>query len=242
MKTHSVGQSFASGRLQWFRSSVDADGNRTEADGGGFPPAHVRQQILQAEGEWEVVVVPGNSTKVALILRQILQLSPQQALECARNDSGAVCCGTKVEAEWISMKLSEGGIPGVGIRARDDKESQPNSQIAGDGHSLSALNVIQGLIQATLVLQDAQTIEVFRFLNERHVVATLGAKGGPICAPGLLCRVSEDDVVEIFDHRGTMLYKWEKIQVRGDMLSVVCAGRPKVFSITRPPPIKRHLP
>jgi hypothetical protein len=242
MKTHSVGQSFASGRLQWFRSSVDADGNLIEADGGGFPPAHIRQQILQAEGEWEVVVVPGNSTKVALILRGILQLSPQKALECARNNSGVVYSGTKVEAEWISMKLRKAGVDGVGIRARGDKESQSSSATAGDGRSLSTLDVIHSLIQATLELQDEQAIEVFQFCNERQIVATLGTKGGPVCAPGLLYEVTEDDVVEIFDHRGTVLYRWEKIQVQGDTLSIVCAGRRKVFSITRTRPIRRYLP
>jgi hypothetical protein len=241
-KTTSVGQSFASGRLQWYRTFVDADGNPIEADGGGFPPADIRQQILQAEGEWEVVVVPGNPTKVALILREILELSPQQALECARNDSGVVYCGTKVEAQWISMKLREAGIPGVGIRARVDKESQSNSATAADGRLSNALDLIRSLFQATLELQDEHAVEVFMFSNENHVVATLGTKDGPICGPGLLYRVTEDDVLEILDHRGTVLCKWEKIQVRGDTLNVVCAGRTKVFSITRPPANKRYLP
>ena len=48
---------------------------------------------------------------------------------------------------------------------------------------MTAHDVIQGLIQAKLELQDAQVLEQFWFTENNHVVATLGTKDGAICGP-----------------------------------------------------------
>jgi len=99
---------------------------------------------------------------------------------------------------------------------------------------MNANSLINSLLQAKLELQHESTLEQFCFTGEGCVVATLGAKKGPVYGPVLNYRVTEDDVVEIFDHKGTIIYRWEQLQMQGELLKVVCKGKPKTFSVTRP--------
>jgi hypothetical protein len=109
-------------------------------------------------------------------------------------------------------------------------------------HTVNTSELIHSLLQAKLELQDEQTLEQFWFTNDNHVVATLGTKGGPVCGPVFSYRVAADDAVEILEPDGSVLYRWEQVEARGDTLAVVCRGRPKVFAITRAPERKRFLP
>jgi len=106
---------------------------------------------------------------------------------------------------------------------------------------MSVQDLIQGLVQAKLDLQDERVLEQFWFTNDNHVVATLGTKGGAVCGPVLKYRITEDNTVEIL-HGEKVEYRWEQVQMSGDVLAVLCAGKPKTFSITRPPERKRYLP
>jgi len=113
MKKVSVGQSLSGGRLRWYRSLVSADDKRIEEDGVGFPPADVRQQILDDEGEWKIIITDGDRTRAALILREALGVSQSKAMEHVRSASGVFYHGTKTETQWLSEKLREAGIQAV---------------------------------------------------------------------------------------------------------------------------------
>jgi hypothetical protein len=106
---------------------------------------------------------------------------------------------------------------------------------------MSVHDLIQGLVQAKLELQDERVLEQFWFTNDNHVVATLGTKGGPVCGPVFEYRVTADDAVEIFSDK-TVEYRWENVQMSGDVLALVCQGKPKTFTITRAPEKRRYLP
>jgi hypothetical protein len=108
-------------------------------------------------------------------------------------------------------------------------------------HTMSVPDLIQGLLQAKLELQDEHVLEQFWFIENNNVVATLGTKGGAVCGPVFKYRVTADNAVEIF-YGETVEYRWEQVQMSGGILKVVCAGEPKTFSITRPPERKRYLP
>jgi hypothetical protein len=96
-------------------------------------------------------------------------------------------------------------------------------------------DLIRGLLHAKLELQDDQALEQFWFIDDRHVVATIGTKGEAICGPVLFYRIADDDAVEISDHGGSLWFRWEHVQLKGDVLVVLCAGEPKEFSIPRLP-------
>src|SRR5436190_21592329 len=106
---------------------------------------------------------------------------------------------------------------------------------------MSVHDLIQGLAQAKLELQDERVLEQFWFADNNHVVATLGTKGGAVCGPVFKYRVTADHAVEILSGE-KVEYRWEQLQLSGDLLAVVCGGKPKTFTITRPPERKRYLP
>jgi hypothetical protein len=108
---------------------------------------------------------------------------------------------------------------------------------------MTSRDLIRDLRQARLELQDEQVLEQFCFTDERHVVATLGTTNGAICGPVLSYRIADDDAVEISSSDGSrMYYRWEQAQVTGDVLTVLCEGVSKRFSITRAPKKERWLP
>lgn len=107
--------------------------------------------------------------------------------------------------------------------------------------TLNTSELIHSLLQAKLELQDERALEQFWFTNDNQVVATLGTKDGAVCGPVFKYRGTPDNEVEIFSGE-KVEYRWEQLQMNGDALMVVCAGKPKTFSITRPPERKRYLP
>lgn len=96
--------------------------------------------------------------------------------------------------------------------------------------------IIRDLLHAKLELRDDQALEQFRFIDDQHVAATIGTKGGPACGPVLFYRIADDEAVEISDHEGSLWFRWEHVRLKGDVLVVLCAGEPKEFSIARLPP------
>jgi hypothetical protein len=84
-------------------------------------------------------------------------------------------------------------------------------------------------------------LEQFWFTEDTHVVATLGTKGGAICGPVFSYRVTDDDAVEI-GSGGEQMYRWERAQISGDVLTVFCKGVSRRFSVTRAPKKERWLP
>ena len=102
-------------------------------------------------------------------------------------------------------------------------------------------DLLHGLVQAKLELQDEHILEQFWFTEDNHVVATLGTKGGAVCGPVFKYRIVADNAVEILSGE-KVEYRWEQVQMSGDALVVVCAGKAKTFTITRPAERKRYLP
>jgi hypothetical protein len=95
--------------------------------------------------------------------------------------------------------------------------------------------LIRDLLHAKLELQDDQALEQFWFIDERHVAATIGTKGGAICGPVLFYRIAGDEAVEIHDNSGKVWFRWEKIEVKGAVLAVLCEDKLKEFSIDSSP-------
>jgi hypothetical protein len=108
-------------------------------------------------------------------------------------------------------------------------------------HTMSVHDLIQTLSRAKLELQDERVLEQFWFTDDNHVVATLGTKGGAVCGPVFRYRVTPDSAVEILSGE-KVEYRWEQLQMSGEVLAVVCAGKSKTFTITRPPQRRRYLP
>jgi len=102
---------------------------------------------------------------------------------------------------------------------------------------MTARDLIRDLRQATLELQDDRVIEQYWFSDNGCVAATLGKKDGQICvcAPLLAYRIPDDNALEITEYDGKLLYRWEGAHVIGDVLTVLCGGVTKKFSITRAP-------
>jgi len=103
-------------------------------------------------------------------------------------------------------------------------------------------NLIHDLRQAKLELLGENTLEQFCFSDDSHIVATIGAKDGPVCGPILNYTVADDDAIEITQHDGTMLYRWARADLRDDILTVECDGISKRYSVTRAPKKARRLP
>ncbi len=100
---------------------------------------------------------------------------------------------------------------------------------------MSAADIIRSLIQAELELMDDDVLEKFRFIDGRHVAATIGTKDGALCGPVLYYRINGEDSVEIRDDGGRVWFRWERLVLDGGTLHVTCGGDSKDFSIARAP-------
>ena len=81
-------------------------------------------------------------------------------------------------------------------------------------------------------LLSAFVIEQYWFHANDHVSATLGTKGGPVCAPLLQYKILSDNSIELYDQSGTIAV-WTHIKASPDNLQVECLGKRKLFTITR---------
>lgn len=98
---------------------------------------------------------------------------------------------------------------------------------------MNTQDVIRILLRAKLELQDNQALEQFRFIDDRLVVATIGTKGGAACGPVLYYRITDDEAVEIHDDSGSVWFRWENLELKGSVLTVLCVDELKEFSIDR---------
>ncbi len=83
-----------------------------------------------------------------------------------------------------------------------------------------------------LELISDSVVEQYRFHEQEYVAATLGTKGGPVCAPLLQYKALTDNSIEIYDHNGSIAV-WSNIQVDADTVHVQCSGKTKTFWIKR---------
>ena len=106
----STGQKSCGGHLYWFESiHCQGCGLAQEADGEGVPPENIRRRILEAEGEWNLLIpAPRSTQRIAGILRQLLDCSLAQALAKAKS-AAPVATGTKAEMSWMADSLSAAG-------------------------------------------------------------------------------------------------------------------------------------
>lgn len=88
-------------------------------------------------------------------------------------------------------------------------------------------------LECTITLVSDTEVEEYWFHPGNSVSATLGEKGGAVCAPLLTYKVLEERRVEIIWPGGSCS-TWDDIQVDGDRIRVRCRGQEKVFAIARP--------
>lgn len=107
-----VGQSVLRDELRWYESTrCDSCGLRAEADGIGFPPEYIREQILATSGQWKLVLkdvksIPGT----VKVLTGQLSFNTKQALSVLRADGDVtVYNGTNAEATWLAGLLEKVG-------------------------------------------------------------------------------------------------------------------------------------
>ena len=107
--TARIGQSFVSNQLRWYRSISCQDGRRIEVDDIGFPPQHVREELLKRGGRWKLIVSESNRAAAMLIIRRALDLSMEETAAAFRLFP-MVYSGTKTEAEWLKAQMEASNI------------------------------------------------------------------------------------------------------------------------------------
>jgi len=107
-----IGQSAFRGELRWYESlNCQQCGLRTEADGIGFPPAEIREQIISSHGHWKLDLPDVKSiAAVARVLREQFSLRTKEALAVLRaRDEQGIYKGTNAEVSWLSSLLEKAG-------------------------------------------------------------------------------------------------------------------------------------
>jgi hypothetical protein len=84
--------------------------------------------------------------------------------------------------------------------------------------------------KCALDLVSDSAIEQYWFYPDENVSATLGTKGGPVCAPIFKWKVLANDSIEIFDGNGPIAV-WQHIRLTGDSVHVEHSGQTKIFKI-----------
>ena len=104
----SVGQSVYDKELYWHAEySCPYCDSATSADYGGIPPEEIRQAILGAEGRWNLNVQEAGSRAIAVakVLRKVLGLSLNEAMELKNKMPGLLFSGTKAEMDRLRQIL-----------------------------------------------------------------------------------------------------------------------------------------
>ena len=107
------GETAIDGRLRWYHTYRCPDCLAViEADAIGFPPDDVRELILHESGEWAVLVpVDGDvRRRITRVLRDHLNMSLREVVECLRQAPATVYIGTRVEAEWLAQVFRDLGV------------------------------------------------------------------------------------------------------------------------------------
>ena len=107
---------------------------------------------------------------------------------------------------------------------------------------MDAESLRSALAGAKLSLLDEHAIQNFSFSEEGNgVAATLGTRGGPVCAPGLWYRVLDDGAVELTGGEA-LSYRWEQVELQDGILTVRCDRRVNRFQFTPGQKRERYLP
>jgi hypothetical protein len=107
--TARIGQTFVSNQLRWYRSISCQNGRHIEEDDIGFPPQHVREQLLKQGGRWKLIVSETSREAAMLIIRPALGLSMEETAAAFRLFPVAYT-GTKTEAEWLKARMEASNI------------------------------------------------------------------------------------------------------------------------------------
>src|SRR5262245_14248508 len=107
--TARIGQTFVSNQLRWYRSISCQNGRHIEEDDIGFPPEHVREQLLKHGGRWKLIVSETDRAAATLIVRRALGLSMEETTAAFRLFP-VVYTGTKTETEWLKAQMEASNI------------------------------------------------------------------------------------------------------------------------------------
>jgi len=81
-----------------------------EVDGADIPPTEIREQIIRADGLWEVYLPHAKVVSRSVqVIRDVLSLDLKVALALVKDASSPIYVGTEVEATWLSTLLSQAG-------------------------------------------------------------------------------------------------------------------------------------
>jgi len=113
-----LGQTIVAGRLMWSRSGLWSQCVAFEEDGYDFPPDWVRTILLMNGGEWEVMAEGADRVVLLMTIRQLFDLTMVEGVQRSRQFP-SVSKGTKTEAEWVKMKLSDVGVASKVAESRE---------------------------------------------------------------------------------------------------------------------------
>jgi DNA-directed RNA polymerase subunit RPC12/RpoP len=126
-----IGQAIIDSRLKWYLSYVcNHCSSAVEMDDFGMPPNEIRQQIIEEEGKWKLIVNPTeskNKAKIVKIIRQALSLSIREASSLLNNFPNIIS-GTKVEMQWLGQLLSNENIKfSIEEKTTEARQAYPES-------------------------------------------------------------------------------------------------------------------
>ncbi|MGL6337525.1 MAG: hypothetical protein ACRC80_00105 [Waterburya sp.] len=108
-----IGQAIIDSQLKWYLSSIcNHCYSAVEMDDFGILSNEIRQQIINEEGEWKLIIDSAeskNKAKIIKILRQALNLSIQDASNFLKKFPD-ITSGTKVEMQWLGKLLFDENI------------------------------------------------------------------------------------------------------------------------------------
>lgn len=114
-----IGQSCFDSLLRWSLSChCPLCGTSTEFDETGIPPVEIGTKLLHENGTWKLYLQTEEVAKAALALKNVLQLSPADALALAKKNNSPVYSGTAVEVEWLKHSLAGQGVMGRVVSPR----------------------------------------------------------------------------------------------------------------------------
>lgn len=105
-----LGQTVVGNQLRWYRSVSCPSCGHIEVDGVGIPPEHMRDQLLQKGGRWNLLVTEANKKARAIrVIRNALGLSMEETAARLRVFP-IVYTGTKTEVEWLKGEMEASNV------------------------------------------------------------------------------------------------------------------------------------
>lgn len=105
------------GRVMYYTYITCNDcGYNTHTEDYGIPPEGIRQQLLEENGLYELVIYEvdrKSRLEMTKLLRSSLDMSTGEALKLSKTLPGVLYSGTEVECRWLEQALSEQRIEAV---------------------------------------------------------------------------------------------------------------------------------